>query len=84
MVTLLQIVSIDPLERAILCINVSLVVIQQERKRRHREASSSNDLDSGSTEFEEWVNKKPLDVTQIFARLKWYPHTKQKTGLREL
>ena len=60
MATPLQIISINSLERAILYQTYtrdSIVVVQQERKMRHRKTSPFNDLDPGSREFDEWVTK---------------------------
>ena len=65
MATLLQIISINSLERTILYQTYtrdSIVVVQQERKMRHRKASPLNDLDPGSREFDEWVNKNHMTV----------------------
>ena len=63
MATPLQIISIISLERAILYQTYtrdSIVVVQQERKMRHRKASPLNDLDPGSREFDEWVTKNHM------------------------
>ena len=63
MATPLQIISINSLERAIVYQNYtreSIVVVQQERKMRHRKASPSNDLDPESREFDEWVTKNHM------------------------
>ena len=63
MATPLQIISINSLERAILYQTYtrdSIVVVQQERKMRHRKASPFNDLDPGSREFDEWVTKNHM------------------------
>ena len=60
MVTPLQIISINSLERAKLYQIYTkdfIVVVQQERKMRHPKANPSNDH----------------DVTQLFARSTWYP-----------
>ena len=59
----LQIISINFLERAILYQTYtrdSIVVVQQERKMRHRKASPFNDLDPASREFDEWVTKNHI------------------------
>ena len=51
------------LERAILYqtfTRYSIVVVQQERKMRHRKASPLSDLDLGSREFDEWVTKNHM------------------------
>ena len=59
----LQVISISSLERAILYQTYtrdSIVVVQQERKKRHRKASPLNDLDPGSREFDEWVTKNHM------------------------
>ena len=63
MATSLQIISINSLERAILYQTYtgdSIVVVQQERKMRHRKACPLNDLDPGSREFDEWVTKNHM------------------------
>ena len=63
MATPLQIISINSLERAILYqiyTRDSIVVVQQERKMRHRKTSPFNDLDPGSREFDEWVTKNHM------------------------
>ena len=63
MATPLQIISINSIERAILYQTYtrdSIVVVQQERKMRHRNASPLNDLDPGSREFDEWVTKNHM------------------------
>ena len=66
MVTPLQIISINSLERVLFnqtYTRDSLVVVQQERKMRHRKASPLNDLDPGSREFDEWVTKNHMMLT---------------------
>ena len=63
MATPLQIISINSLERAILYQTYtrdSIVVVQQERKTRHRKTSPFNDVDPGSREFDEWVTKNHM------------------------
>ena len=64
MATPLHIISINSLERAILYQTTytrdSIVVVQQERKISHRKATSFNDLDPGSREFDEWVTKNHM------------------------
>ena len=63
MATPLQTISINSLERAILYqiyTRDSIVVVQQERKMRHRKASPLNDLEPGSREFDEWVTRNHM------------------------
>ena len=63
MVTPLQIISINSLERAKLYQIYTrdfIVVVQQERKMRHPKANPLNDLDRGSREFDEWVTKNHM------------------------
>ena len=63
MVNPLQINSMHCLERALLYQTYtrdSIVVVQQERKMRHRKASPLNDLDPGCREFDERVTENHM------------------------